>query len=153
MRLYLDTCCYCRFFDDTAQAKVRLEAEALNRILGIAAAGRWSIIGSDVLDAELSGHPDGERRHFLRKLIAEVSTEWVGSSTTSIARAAGFIAAGMGGQDANHLAIAVEADADVFLTVDDRLIRKARNLLQGTRVRVLNPCDLVSEDGGHETAR
>jgi hypothetical protein len=70
MKLYLDVCCLNRPFDDQSQNRVRLEAEAVLSILELAGSGALEIIGSDIIDDELSQMPDNERREKVGLLLA-----------------------------------------------------------------------------------
>ena len=62
MKIYLDTCCLKRPFDDQRQPRVRLESEAVTLILEKIHKGEWEWIGSDVLTYELGETKDAERR-------------------------------------------------------------------------------------------
>lgn len=62
MKIYLDACCWNRPFDDQSQNRVRVEAEAVLSILEMAQSSGVEIIGSDIVDDELSEMPDDERR-------------------------------------------------------------------------------------------
>ncbi len=42
-------------------------------------------------------------------------------------------------QDALHLAFAEAGDADIFLTTDDRLLRKAKQYKDNLKIEVENP--------------
>ncbi len=57
-KIYLDTCCLNRPFDDQTQERVRLEAEAVLAILSRIEKGEWNWIGSDVLADEIEQTPD-----------------------------------------------------------------------------------------------
>jgi predicted nucleic acid-binding protein len=48
--------------------------------------------------------------------------------------------------DALHLASAEAADVSVFLTTDDRLLRRARRQQQHLAVSVLNPLNWITKD-------
>ena len=69
MTIYLDVCCLNRPFDDPAQNRVRLEAEAVLSILEMADAGKLDLAGSDIIDDELSQMPDTERREKVELLL------------------------------------------------------------------------------------
>jgi predicted nucleic acid-binding protein len=56
---------------------------------------------------------------------------------------------GFAGVDALHLACA-EAGADVFLTVDDKILRRAPKRGAGNPLVVLNPVDFVRGEGFSE---
>lgn len=52
--------------------------------------------------------------------------------------------------DALHLACAESGKADIFLTTDDRLLRKAKRLSSDLRVRVENPYTWLQEVNSSE---
>ena len=52
---------------------------------------------------------------------------------------------GFSGFDAIHLACAESGNADIFLTTDDRLLKKAKRYSKKIRVRVMNPLDWLKE--------
>lgn len=58
MRIYLDTCCLNRPFDDQTQARIRLESEAVLAVLAHIEKGDWEWVGSDVLTDEIEQMPD-----------------------------------------------------------------------------------------------
>lgn len=60
MKIYLDNCCYNRLFDDRSNIKNYLEREAVLIIMQKAYDGEVEIIGSDILDIEISkiSNPD-----------------------------------------------------------------------------------------------
>jgi predicted nucleic acid-binding protein len=60
-------------------------------------------------------------------------------------RAAKLEAAGFNAANAVHLAAAERIGADVFLTCDDRLCRRAARPRKKLRVRVANPLDWLKE--------
>jgi hypothetical protein len=66
IRVYLDTCCFSRPLDDQEQLRVKLETAAILLAFGYVDRGRWTLIGSDALDAEISGIRDPERRRDVR---------------------------------------------------------------------------------------
>ena len=53
MGIYLDTCIYCRPFDDQSQDRIAKETEAFAKILTLAELGKVIIVCSDVLSDEL----------------------------------------------------------------------------------------------------
>lgn len=50
MKIYLDTCVYCRPFDDQSDKDISRETEAFASILE---SPRFAIVGSDILDDEI----------------------------------------------------------------------------------------------------
>lgn len=73
-----------RPFDDQSQTRVRLEAEAVLSILEMADQQKLKVLGSDVIDDELSQNPDNERRGRVELLFSIVSSHV--SLTTAIER-------------------------------------------------------------------
>lgn len=142
-RVYLDACCLNRPFDDQGQARVRMESEAVLAVLSMVAAGTVKLVGSDSLDLEISANPDAERRARVAAL-AQCRGHHVAVSAAEAQRARRLEARGFGPYDALHLACA-ETAADVLLTTDDRLVRKASDPSEGVRVRVLNPLRWLEE--------
>jgi predicted nucleic acid-binding protein len=144
-RLYLDACCLNRPFDDQAQERIRLEAEAALLILGRVQRGSWRWISSEVLEHELSRMPDPERRRRVEVLLGS-ATEKVLLTEEILARGADLETLGFGAFDALHLAAAEAAGADVFLTTDDGLLRRARRQTAPLSVRVENPLVWLEEE-------
>ena len=52
-KIYFDTCCINRPFDDQTRIRVRLEAEAVLGILSRIENGEWEWVGSEVLMDEI----------------------------------------------------------------------------------------------------
>ena len=69
MRVYLDACCLSRLTDDQSQPRVRAEAEAVERILGLARIGAVEWTSSVALEAEVAGNPDVESRREMEALL------------------------------------------------------------------------------------
>lgn len=63
MKVYLDNCCYNRLFDDRSNIKNYLEREAVLIIMQKAFDGEFGIIGSDILEIEISKIKDDEKRN------------------------------------------------------------------------------------------
>ncbi|MDO9035295.1 MAG: hypothetical protein Q7U51_08845, partial [Methanoregula sp.] len=61
MKIYMDVCCLCRPFDDLQNRKIQLEAEAILTILDRCSRD-WELIGSVVIDDEISRMTDVEKR-------------------------------------------------------------------------------------------
>lgn len=142
MRLYLDVCCLKRPFDDQAQARIRIETEA---VLGILAAESPHIVlvRSAAHDLENDQNPLPWRAERVRAWLAERPLEEPEENLE--ARTAELMANGLRGFDALHLACAEAAGVDVFVTCDDRLLAAARRRGGLIRVRVAELTDVVRE--------
>ena len=51
-KIYLDTCCLSRFFDDQTQTRIHRETQAIDTILETFRSGRWEWIVSKVLETD-----------------------------------------------------------------------------------------------------
>ena len=138
MRIYLDVCCLNRPFDDYAQDRIRLEAEAVLTILGRGHTGGWTLLRSEVVDLKISKIPDLARRQKV-SLLSSVSQSSIMIDEMTTERAARLNALGFKAFDALHLACAEKGRADVFLTTDDSLLQKALRNKGVLKVGLENP--------------
>lgn len=137
-KIYLDVCCLNRPFDDQTQVRIHLEAEAILMILARCEAGDWEWIGSEVIELEINQTPNPERRRRVQSLAAHAHRSVI-VGKLEIERAQQFETWGMSAFDSLHLACAESGEADVFLTTDDRLLRKSAAYAGQLHVRVENP--------------
>jgi predicted nucleic acid-binding protein len=115
---------------------VRLESEAVLSILELAESGELEIVGSDIIDDELSEMPDNERREKVELLLALASSQ-VTLTLTIEQRATELQKWNIAPFDALHLTSAESAQADYFLITDDDLLRRAKRA--GLKVKIENP--------------
>ena len=143
-KIYLDVCCLNRPFDDQAQTRIHLEAEAILMVLAQCAAGHWEWIGSEVIDLEIKQTPDPERRRRVQ-LLASHAHRSIVVGQPEMERAQQFETWGISAFDALHLACAESSGADIFLTTDDGLLRKAVAYAEQLPFRVDNPLTWLRE--------
>jgi predicted nucleic acid-binding protein len=143
-KIYLDACCFNRPFDDLRQTRIYLEAEAVMIILQECELGQWQLINSTALKAELNQIRDLEKLQALQKIL-EIATIQVTHNNQLYQRAFQFQEMGFRAYDAFYLASAESSQADVFLSTDDRLIKKARRYTQKIQVAVDNPAQWLSQ--------
>lgn len=127
MRIYLDLCCFNRPYDDQTQIRVRLETEAKLSLQDKVRSGTCELVWSAVLDLENSKNPFIAHMQAIsqwRTLAA--SHVMAGSEVLSIAQP--LMNYGVHAFDALHVASAVAGKADLFITTDDRLLKRVRNL-------------------------
>ena len=144
MKVYLDVCCFNRPFDDYAQDRVRLESEAVLTILEHTQSGMWAIIGSEVIDIEISKIPDDDLRCKVN-ILTGMKQKLITVNNDVEIRAKELEKLGFKSFDALHIACAEKGDADILLTTDDIFLSKAlqsRNIL---KVRVENPLRWLME--------
>jgi predicted nucleic acid-binding protein len=143
-KIYLDTCCLNRPFDDQTQERIRLESEAVLAILSRIEKREWEWIGSDVLIDEVEQTPDTQKLSRTRLLSGFVQQS-VEIGDKEEKRAKDLQKEGFEVFDSLHIACAESAKADVFLSTDDRLVRLAKRISKRLRVRVENPLAWVEE--------
>jgi predicted nucleic acid-binding protein len=125
MKIYLDNCCYNRPFDEQEQIRIYLETQAKLHIQQLVLQRKLDLVCSFILRYENAENPDGSSRDSIAQFFANAS-EYVGSEDIEDIRvtAAELIKQGLKMKDAMHLACAMKADCDYFITTDDKLIKK-----------------------------
>lgn len=142
LKLYLDSCCFNRPFDDLSQDKVRLECEAILMIINRCENGEWDIFESDVLDDEFDRMTNFIKKQKVLKLYSS-ATVYVEISDMIINRAKEFQNYNIKSFDALHLASAEYGEADILLTTDKKFLSRAVKL--NTKIRVYNPAIWITE--------
>jgi predicted nucleic acid-binding protein len=143
VKIYLDVCCLNRPFDDHSQERIRLESEAVITILG--RSKTLTLLTSEVVDLEVSKIPDEDRRQKVR-LLSSISKMNVVIDDEVIGRAKELNKMGFKSFDAFHIACAEKGQADILLTTDDHLLKKATSQGQSIKVRLENPLRWLMEE-------
>ncbi|HDH53254.1 MAG TPA: PIN domain-containing protein [Nitrospirae bacterium] len=141
MRIYLDNCCFNRPFDDQSQLRIRLECEAKLKIQEDIRSGLHQLIWSYILDYENSKNPFQERVEQIARWRAysEVDIEEDAEIVDIATQVSQY---GVKKMDSLHLACAIKAKADYFLTTDDEIMKKDI-LIQG--IRIIDPIGFIKE--------
>lgn len=143
-RIYLDACCLNRPFDDQTQLRIALETQSILTILNQCQLGVWQLITSTALDEELDQTLDLERLKNVKTIltlakIKVISSQFIEQRAVEVQRL------GFSGYDATHIASAERSNASIFLTTDDRLLRKAQKNANLISVRINNPVQWLIE--------
>jgi hypothetical protein len=143
MRIYLDCCSLQRPFDDKAQPRIAVEAEAVLVILSLCETGFLELISSDALLFEIDCIPDQDRKDNALAIL-KIVKETVGltSGIEALARRLGTL--GLQPLDALHLAFASASKLDYFCTCDDKFLKKAKEFKE-LNTKVVSPTELVME--------
>lgn len=144
MKIYLDACCLNRPFDDQTQDRIHLESEAVLTILKHIESEDWEWVASDVLFYEVRETPNDERKRRVLKLC-ENATSQIKLNQSIRNEAEILINLGFTTYDALHLACAVEAQVDVFLSTDDKLVKRALRNPDNIKIKVSNPLSWLQE--------
>jgi predicted nucleic acid-binding protein len=130
-----------RPFDDQSHIKILLESEAKLKIQENIRSGLYELAWSYVLDYENNKNPFRERREQIGKWrqYANIDIE----ENKSIINFSNKInQLGIKRFDALHIACAIEAEANYFLTTDNGILKKSR-LIQ--EIQIKDPIDFIRE--------
>ncbi|MGD1700493.1 PIN domain-containing protein [Dapis sp. BLCC M229] len=138
MKIYFDVCCLNRPFDDWTQERIRFEGEAVLNIAARISSEDWQLITSEAIAVELDKMTDLEKLENIQKILQmatiKVTIDNIIQERSQILESLGF-----GLYDSFHIACAEKANADVLLTTDDRLLKKANNYQELLQVKLSNP--------------
>jgi hypothetical protein len=141
VRVYLDNCCCNRPVDDQPQTRVRLEAEAKLCIQEHLREGTLELAWSFILDFENTANPFEERRITIRRWRQSATID-VEETTTIPQEANALVEWGLKAKDALHIACAIAGECPYFLTTDDEILRRGKDV---RGITVLDPTAFVRE--------
>lgn len=143
MKIYLDSCCYNRPFDDLSQDRVYLESEAILSILDKGFRGEYELLGSDVVEYELFQIHDIVKRQNVLDLYKNVQVRIEENDDIDNRAKEIRSQSNIHMFDSLQIACAEAGGADVMLTTDDKLERMSARL--ALNVRIMNPSKFVIE--------
>jgi predicted nucleic acid-binding protein len=124
LKIYLDTCCYNRPFDDLSQAAVFEELNAISYIKFLVRYGNIMLVHSYVLEYEINRNPYDFKRidinnflRFAREFVTIDNTETLARISMPIMKT------GIKETDALHIAAALFSQCDYFITTDKRVLK------------------------------
>jgi predicted nucleic acid-binding protein len=140
LSVYLDNCCFNRPYDVQNSPLIKLETEAKLYIQTAIYSSKIDLVWSFMLDFENAANPYPDHR--------EAIAEWKKLATIDIKALETVrkhahnieISAGIKPKDALHLACAIEAHCDYFITTDKSLLKKSQILKE---IKTVNPIDLI----------
>ena len=142
MKVYLDNCCYNRPFDNANDINVQNETAAKLFIQSLVRYGDILLVSSFVLYSEIMDNPSEYKRSSILRFVEDYAKEHVGHETTDYAQAiaAEIMQTGIKAADAAHVACAILANCDSFITTDKRLLKYKTD-----RIPLLNPVEFVQQ--------
>ncbi|MBQ7454769.1 MAG: hypothetical protein IJS69_06955 [Selenomonadaceae bacterium] len=140
MRIYIDNCCFGRPFDNQEFLRISLETQAILAIQEQIKAGKLQLVTSYTLHYENDQSPLEIRKNTVKKFLKKYSSTYVSIESAELiaAKAEEFISAGVKDYDAYHVASAIVAECDYFLSVDDRLLKHTSD-----EIILINPVDFL----------
>ena len=143
MKIYLDNCCYNRPFDDQSQMKIHLEAQAKLYVQAKIREGVYDLVWSYILDYENGKNPYEEKRLAIAPW-KNIASMCVSEETEEILIFAESLALkGVKTYDALHIACAVAAHCEYYLTTDKKLLNTVI-----PEIKIFSPIFFVSEMEG-----
>lgn len=145
MRIYLDNCCYNRPYDDQTSIKISLETQAKLSIQEMVKLGKYALVSSETLEYEVDASPYSSQVQIIKGFIQENTSFYVGKRKRDDVEklAIDITQTGVKYYDACHVASAIIADCEYFVTVDKRLLN-----YQSDKVRIVSPIQFISETEG-----
>ena len=141
MKIYLDNCCYNRPFDDQTQMRVFLEAQAKIYIQTLVVDKKIELVYSYMSIFENSDNPN--KKHF--KIISDFfknATQFV--SDTEMQRveeiAKSVAKQNIKNKDALHIASAILAGCEYFITTDDIILKRYK----GDKITICSPIEFLN---------
>ena len=141
MRVYLDNCVFNRPFDDQRQLQIRLETEAVVEIRHRIEIANLELVWSYIIDVENSRNPLIVRREGVDswRNIAIIEIE---PSVKIVSLSIELRNLGLKDIDSLHIACAIAAKSDYFVTADDAMLRKSANVSQ---LKIVSPVGFLKE--------
>ena len=147
MRVYLDMCCYNRPYDDQSQLKVAMEAQSKLHIQNLIKDRKLDLIGSYTLDYEVSRNPYEMRRRSIVQFIRDNMKGYVGAERADVIQpiADEIMLTGVREKDAYHVASAIYARCEYFISTDMRLLK-----FKTDQIKLVTPIEFITETEGEE---
>lgn len=145
LKLYLDNCCFNRPFDDQSFIKIRLETEAKLFIQEKIKLGEYKIVWSYILDYENQANPFEERKE-ANQFWKSLASEDVEENEDILVLSNDIIKFNIKSKDSLHLACAINAECDYFITTDYFIINKMSTY---HKIKVVNPVEFISREVMH----
>ena len=140
MRIYLDNCSYNRPYDDQSQMRIHLETQAKLHIQDMIRKKQIELVTSYVLDFENSNNRSIQKKMAIEKFMKDYATLYVsnkhGDMLAEIADS--IMETGVKEKDAYHVACALMAECDYFVTTDDRLLK-----YQSEKINLVTPGEFI----------
>ena len=136
-RVYLDNCCFNRPYDNQSNLLVFLETESKLFVQDLILKEELELVWSFVMDYENNDNPFEERKRSILswKSLAVIDCDFCDKIADN---ARILMELGLRQKDASHIACAIYANAEYFLTTDKKILNKpVSNIL------LLNPVEFV----------
>ncbi|MCM1126747.1 MAG: hypothetical protein NC429_09770 [Lachnospiraceae bacterium] len=140
MRIYLDNCCFNRPYDDQSHIRVSLETQAKLYIQDKIKNQELELVSSYMLRFENEQNPYDMRKQAIAEFIRKNTRIYIDFDKAEevIECAEKIMETGIKEKDAIHVACAIIAKCDCFLTTDIRLLKYKTD-----KIVIENPLDFL----------
>lgn len=140
MKIYMDNCCYNRPYDDQTYIRIHLETEAKLHIQELVRNGEIDLVTSYMLEYENGKNRFSHKKQAIADFMNANESYYVGIDKETEVRtfAERIMETGIKSADALHVACAVLAGSNYFITTDDRLLK-----LQTAEIQVVTPGEFI----------
>ena len=140
MRVYFDICCYNRRFDDKSIGEISLEYQDMIEIQKEIVIGNIELVTSFMLHYENYQKKDIRKRNNIDFFIKNYRKIYIGiENIDKLSEEVKIIVkSGIKEKDAYHIASAILADCDYFVTVDKRLLKYSNE-----HIKIMNIIDFM----------
>ena len=140
MKVYLDNCCYKRHYDDQTHIRIHLETEAKLHIQDVIKNGDLELVTSYILEYENGKNRFSHKRQAISDFMSGNESYYVGAERDGEVKeiAGNIMKTGVKSIDAFHVACAILARSDYFITTDDRLLK-----YQTEDIQIVTPGELI----------
>ena len=146
MKVYLDNCCFNRPYDNQSQMRISLETQAKLYIQDMIKNKELELAASYMLRFENEQNPYEIRRQAINEYIRNHTSVYIDYDKMEevLKEAKSIMQTGIKKKDAIHVACAIVAGCDYFLTTDIRLLK-----YKADKIVVENPVDFIQRlEGG-----
>ena len=142
MRIYLDMCCYNRPYDDQSQIKVSLETQAKLHIQDRIVGQELELVSSYMLRYECGQNPFHMRQQAILEFIDANTSAYVDIDRRNVIEttAEKIMVTGIKFKDACHVASAVYAKCNYFISTDKRLLK-----YKTEEIKMVTPIEFIME--------
>lgn len=141
MKIYLDNCCFNRPFDDQGQIRIRIETEAKLKIQEDIRSGKFQLVWSYLLDYENNKNPYSDRKVQISNW-KKYAIEDIEENSKLIEKANFLNQLGLRKIDSLHIACAITAKCEYYMTTDDKILNKSSKI---AGIKITDPIGFIKE--------
>ena len=141
VQIYLDTNIWGRLFDVPTQRIIQ-ETNAFFNILERVFEGKLTIVSSVVLDVEVGNIEEKEKKTAIEQLITLFVSEKIYAIPNSKSKEIKEVM-GLKLPDASHIACAIKGGCKYFISCDNEILSKGREIEKSYGIKVCNPTEFI----------